>query len=122
VARLYSNLPKRKAKFRGEQPLHGTFRVPLSTQEKGKEKSKGPNGQHLTVHMESYLSLMEEESGKAGFQGAQPPGGAWGVPTISLFMGKGGDEPLNLLYSPLSAIVLKERNYDDGLFKLSSPH
>jgi hypothetical protein len=109
VARLYSNLPKRKAKFQGERPLHGTFRVPLSAQEKGKEKSKGPGGttpdsaygilpfthgrgkQGSSGHSSlvgvgcSHHSLMKE---KAGFQWAKPFGEMWSNPTFHSWRGK----------------------------------
>jgi hypothetical protein len=40
------------------------------------------------------------------------------------FWGWGGDEEklANLLKSTLCAIVLNERNFNDGMFKLSCPH
>ena len=62
MARLYSNLPKRKAKFRGEQPFTGHFEFRFPHKKKEKKIARVQVAQPLTVPMESYLSLMEEES------------------------------------------------------------
>ncbi len=92
---------KEKARFQGAKLLGEVWDVPtflLMKEEKQGSKGRSP----LAGHKESPHLLIK---GKAGFQGAQPLGGVWGVPTFSFPWGGEGMKPLNLQYSPLSAIV-----------------